>query len=52
MSGIIVHDISDTFSLSTCKKVITHTCKQASMAPCHKVRNHSEVNMSKRYGKQ
>ena len=28
MSGIIVCDISDHFPVFTCKKVITHTCKQ------------------------
>ena len=39
MSGIIVCDISDHFPVFTCKKVITHTCKQISMTSYYKVRN-------------
>ena len=49
MCGIIVCDISDHLPVSTCEKVITHTCKQISMTSCHKVRNHSEANMIKLY---
>ena len=51
MSGIILCDISDYFPVFTCKKVITHTCKQISMTSHHKVRNHSEANMIKLYEK-
>ena len=44
-------DISDHFPMFTCKKVITHTCKQISMTSYYKVRNQSEVNMIKLYEK-
>ena len=46
MSGI-----SDHFPVFTCKKVITHSCRQISMTSCYKVSNHSEVNMSKLFEK-
>ena len=51
MSGITVCDINDHIPVFTCKKVITHACKQISMTSCYKVRNHSEVNMIKVYEK-
>ena len=51
MSGIIVCDIIDHFPVFTCKKVITHTCRQIFMTSYYKVRNHSEVNMIKLYVK-
>ena len=44
-------DISDHFSVLTCKKVIIHTWKQISMTSYYKVRNHSEVNMIKLHEK-
>ena len=44
-------DISDHFPVFTCKKIITHTCKQISMTSYYKVRNQSEVNMIKLYEK-
>ena len=46
-----MRDISDQFPESTCKKAITHTCKQISMTSYNRVRNHSEVNMIKHYEK-
>ena len=51
MSGIIVCDISDDLPVFTCKKVITHTCKQIPMTSYHKVRNDSEVITIKLFGK-
>ena len=49
MSDITVCDISDHFLVFTCRKVITHNCKQIPLTSHYEVKNHSEVNMIKLY---